>query len=379
MGDPDPSISPLVAKLAEKWAEEIRLGREVSAEQVRREYPQLADLAEPLLATVKLMCGQDAETGSSVFADGGTDAGDHSEFLPIDLANIGPVPDPLPPVPKQIGGYEINRQIGRGGMGLVFDARHVELDKRVALKILLHTASLNPISQQRFRNESRAASQLDHPNVVEVFDSGVEQGWYYFAMRMVDGYDLAQLISAVRKDGPPVEDADPQTDRQVTHCQEFASVHLGQYRSTDWWNRSVQIAIQIARALQHAHSRGVVHRDIKPSNLILDHDGKPWVTDFGLTLSDNNVTLTRTGDLLGTIRYMSPEQVAAGSQPTDHRTDIYSLGVTLYELVTLEPALQGSSHAHLLDQLRQPMIRSPRRRLREVPRDLDAVISKACA
>ncbi len=280
----------------------------------------------------------------------------------------------IPDLHAAIGDFRIIREIGRGGMGVVYEAEQLSLSRRVALKVLPFAAMLNPRQLQRFKNEALAAAQLDHPHIVDVFGVGCDRGVHYYAMRYIDGHTLAEVVRQLRaarstsdlpdskpasrsagRHQPRAEQGDalvaeqPQSER---HTQPITSISTnGSAAEPRFFRVLARLAADLAGALEHAHEHGVVHRDIKPSNLILDHQGKPWVTDFGLAQIETNQTLTISGDLIGTLRYMSPEQLLARRVSIDHRTDIYSLGVSIYELITLQPAFSGDDRQELLRQI----------------------------
>src|SRR6185436_5415560 len=230
-------------------------------------------------------------------------------------------------------------------MGIVYEAHQKSLNRQVALKILPFAAVLDPRQIARFRNEAQAAAQLHHAHIVPVFAVGQEQGVYYYAMQFIDGQSLEQAIVEIapseQQRSTNSTKANGTANGTTSTLQFHPSSALVSQRSVERgeiFRTVARLGRQAAQALQHAHEHGIVHRDIKPSNLLIDHTGKLWVTDFGLARiqSDNGVTLT--GDVVGTLRYMSPEQ-ASGSAMVDAQTDVYSLGVTLYELLT-------RTHAH---------------------------------
>ena len=259
-------------------------------------------------------------------------------------------------------------------MAVVYEAEQLSLGRRVALKILPFAATLDPRRLQRFKNEALAAAQLDHPNIVNVLAVGCERGVHYYAMRYVEGRTLAEAVRELRRPAGTVA-AGAETVRPPQGL-------LTTERSTQdpaYFRGVAQVGIQVAEALDHAHTVGVVHRDIKPSNLLLDERGKAWVTDFGLAHIEAGGTLTLTGDLLGTLRYMSPEQASGQRLPVDHCTDIYSLGVTLYELLTLEPAFPGEERHALLQHIATKEPAPPRQHNPAVPRDLETIVLKAMA
>jgi tetratricopeptide (TPR) repeat protein len=255
-----------------------------------------------------------------------------------------------------LGDYRLVREIGRGGMGVVYEADQLSLGRRVALKVLPFAATLDSRQLQRFKNEAQAAAALHHENIVPIYGVGCEHGVHYYAMQFIEGQTLAQLIADYKQN----------PGRQIILATGPA-----------FFRMVANLGVQAARALDHAHGLGVVHRDIKPANLLVDAQGKLWITDFGLAHCQSQAGLTLTGDLVGTLRYMSPEQALAGRAPTDHRSDIYSTGATLYELLALEPALSGQDRQELLRQIAQDEPRLPRRLNRGIPVDVETIILKA--
>jgi serine/threonine protein kinase len=263
-----------------------------------------------------------------------------------------------------LGDFRLLREVGRGGMGIVYEAEQISLHRRVALKVLPFAAALDPRQLQRFQNEAQAAALLHHPNIVPVHAVGCERGVHYYAMQFIDGQSLATLIrelqqaAGARRPGPVVKGpAVPWTagpDRPAADAGDGTSSPAAALstehsaRRSQFFRRMARLVRTAAEALDHAHQLGVVHRDIKPANLLLDGRGNLWITDFGLALLQNKAGLTTTGELVGTLRYMSPEQASAQRGPLDHRTDIYALGVTLYELLTLEPLFASTDGNHLL-------------------------------
>ena len=251
------------------------------------------------------------------------------------------------PVGQRFGGYVVEEELARGGQGVVLRARHTEFDRAIALKLLLDS---DRVGGRRFEQEARVLAQLKHPNLPRVFDLGVERGVPYMAMKFIEGQTLAEVIEAEKRDGHEWS-RDSSSGDSASGSR--TSVHL---------SRSKQIARvgrDVARALEAAHAAGVLHRDIKPGNLILDDDGKIWVTDFGLAKVEHADDLTQSGSLLGTPRYMAPEAIEGWADP---RTDVYGVGVSLYELLTGEPPFSGESRAELLRHIeeREPM--RPRKR-----------------
>jgi hypothetical protein len=248
-----------------------------------------------------------------------------------------------------LGDYTLRRQIGRGGMGTVYDAWQNSMARRVALKVLPRALAADTRADTRFIREAQIAGKLDHPNVVHVHGTGVEEQVPYYAMEYVEGETLAQVLAKLK---------DAERETETPFGQKDSVVHFG----------------KLADGLQHAHSKGVVHRDIKPSNLILDGEGR--ILDFGLARFEGQEALTLSGDFVGTPAYMSPEQAKKQKIPLDHRTDIYSLGVTLYELLTHQQPFRGKDHAETLSQIIERDPRPPRQLNGRVPQDLETIVLK---
>lgn len=238
------------------------------------------------------------------------------------------------------GRYRLGREIGRGAMGAVHEATHLDLGRRVALKILHVLQGSDRERRERFLREARTAARLHHSHIVSVFDVGEVDGVPFYAMEFVDGRSWDRLVGAAETTPDRVAD----------------------------------LGARVARALEYAHDRGVVHRDIKPANLLLGDDGVPWITDFGLARHVDDAGLTRTGAVLGTPRFMSPEQAAG--DPVDARADLYALGATLYELLSGEPLFRGSSTGEVLGRVVQERPIPLRRLVPGVPRDLETIVHK---
>ena len=277
---------------------------------------------------------------------------------------------------EDLGDFQLIRQIGCGGMGIVYEARQRSLGRRVAVKVLPYTGMLNSTQLQRFRNEAQAAASLHHPNIVNAFFVGHERGVHFYAMRYVEGKSLADFIGestgADRLEGANSDDPCPSLDTKP-----LATLSTQRDADVRKYYRSVaQLGIQCAKALNYAHSMGIVHRDIKPSNLLVDHDAHLWVTDFGLASTQTEATITASGDLIGTLRYMSPEQLD-GRPNIDGRTDICSLGLTLYELLTGQAAFTAARRNELARQVREQIPPPPSAIRPSIPCDLDTIILKA--
>lgn len=251
---------------------------------------------------------------------------------------------------QRLGDFEIVREVGRGGMGVVYEAVQRSLDRRVALKVLPAGVLLGgPTASKRFAREAAIAARLHHPHLVPVYAVGEEQGIHYFAMQFIEGRSLSARVKGKRREGTRADAA--------------------------WRERVVRWGAEVAEALAHAHAQGTIHRDVKPSNLLVDEDGAAWVTDFGLARGDALASITFTGDIVGTARYMSPEQ-ASGSRDLDPRTDVYSLGATLYELLALTPPFDGESREEVLNQIATRDAKPLRRVDRGIPRELETIVTR---
>ncbi len=288
--------------------------------------------------------------------------------------------------PESLGDFRIVKELGRGGMGVVYEAVQLSLGRRVALKVLPFAAALDSRQLQRFMNEAQAAAHLHHPNIVPVYAVGCERGVHFYAMQMIEGQNLATIVDARRGESGrkhrtgseptgPIRRTTPMPET-VSNAATQAST-LKSDRPASFHRTAAKFIVQAAEALDYAHQNGVVHRDIKPANLLIDVSGNLWITDFGLALFHTDAGLTQSGDLLGTLRYMSPEQAGGPRGLIDHRTDVYSLGATLYELLTLNPIFNGTDRQTLLNQIIREEPNSPRQIDRTIPLDLETIVLKA--
>jgi serine/threonine protein kinase/Flp pilus assembly protein TadD len=292
---------------------------------------------------------------------------------------------------QPLGDFEIVREVGRGGMGVVYEAVQLSLGRRVALKVLPFASTLDAKQLQRFKNEAHAAAQLHHTNIVPVHATGCERGVHYYAMQYIDGQTVAGMLEELRPHsgrecpdaGLPTGPYLPSPQALDTAAGETATPLVAamteerSHKSPAFFRTVARLGVQAALALEHAHGLGVIHRDIKPGNLLVDMHGNLWITDFGLAHCQSQAGLTMTGDLVGTLRYMSPEQALAQRVTVDHRTDIYSLGLTLYELLTLEPAFAGRDRQQLLQQIAFEEPCPPRRVNETIPAELETIVLKA--
>jgi len=405
------------ANLLEEITQAVEAGEAVDLAAYEAKYPDLAERLRRLVPALQVL----DEIGLSAVRSSASGRSHRA---------------PLSPIQGMLGDFRIVREIGRGGMGVVYEAEQISLGRRVALKVLPFAAILDPRHLQRFQNEARAAASLKHPHIVSVYSVGCERGVHYYAMEYVDGKTLANVIDELRASSPfplasgrrassPLpsgegsgvrgEDSGQQADLPVslapplplsttpraanTKREPQAGVSTSPTtRVTQFFQTVARLGIQAAEALDHAHQMGIVHRDIKPSNLMVAESGESraesrgrpalsphlsalrlYVTDFGLAMTQQDAALTRTGDLLGTLRYMSPEQVRGSREVVDQRTDIYSLGITLYELLTLRPAFGGENREVILRRIAEDDPPPPRQVNGTIPRDLETIVLKATA
>ncbi|MBI4601616.1 MAG: protein kinase, partial [Planctomycetes bacterium] len=333
---PSSGGSSRVEALLAEYVERLNLGDAVSVEEVRRDHP---DVAQELIEHLRLFLGAARDL-------------------------------PGPAGPRTLGDYTLRRRLGSGGMGVVYEAWQGSVDRLVALKVLPPGVAADSRTVTRFIREAKIAAQLHHPNVVSVYGMGVEADTPWYAMEMVEGETLAQVLAKLKEAEPHAKTPFGFPRDDVAH---FSTV--------------ARCFIEVADGLQQAHAKGIVHRDIKPSNLILDRGrdrggsghilaGTLRILDFGLARLEGEESLTASGDVLGTPLYMSPEQARRRTVPVDHRTDIYSLGATLYEVLVLRPPFRGKDHQDTLSQIieRDPV--EPRKIDPRVHPDLETIVLK---
>jgi serine/threonine protein kinase len=290
-------------------------------------------------------------------------------------------------MPERLGDYRILREIGRGGMGVVYEAEQESLGRHVALKVLSYRRRLGAIQLMRFQREAKAAAGLHHTNIVPVFGVGAQDGVHYYAMQYIHGRGLDSVLEAVSRlrFDAVCEPTIPQfeTDEFSTslatglwndRCCSGIPGALVIANERHYYRRVARLGMQAAEAIAHAHERGIIHRDIKPANLVLDAQGTIWVTDFGLAKDEQAESLTNPGDVVGTLRYMAPERFQG---KTDHRSDIYSLGLSLYEMLTLSPAFPTHRRLELVSAIIEDEPERPRELDPRIPRDLETIVLKA--
>ena len=356
-----------ILTLVNEFVDRTRRGDSLSIEDYCAEHPDYAEELQELLPALDLL----------------------EELQPDDQSSAQQAD-----LPDQIGDYRIVGEIGRGGMGVVYEAEQESLGRRVALKDLPNNLP-SQTARVRFQREARAAGKLHHSNIVPVFEVGEDGDQLFYAMQLIRGRGLDVIIDEL-KDVPKTSetaggqannDRTPSIPRSsvdtpandesdtVSEFPDFSTPDLSSSSTRQTFFRSVaDLAMQAANALEYAHARNVIHRDIKPSNLLLDPDGVLWVTDFGLAKTDDeDATLTNTGDYLGTLRYMSPERFRG---QCDSSADIYAVGLTLYELVVQKPAFEAVDRIRLIYLINNTDPERPRSVDRSIPRDLETIILK---
>lgn len=423
----------LVERLAEEFAARYRRGERPSVAEYAERHPEQARLIRETFNALVMMenlapCSEDS------LAAAGQDARSFASAGRLD----------------HLGDYRIIREMGRGGMGIVYEAEQVSLGRHVALKVLPEERLKNSKHRLRFEREARAAAKLHHTNIVPVFGVGEEDGTSYYVMQFIQGLPLDIVLEELKQinAGPGLSDGSPPCGepramrRDLSAAQAAQSLMAGAFlprgaearadgvikrelgetialetgaalppsqtsnastaavghsdtfsfsRSSVvlpgsasgverkagkrmYWQSVARIGVQVADALQYAHSQGVLHRDIKPANLLLDVRGAVWVTDFGLAKLSDDRQLTQTGDLLGTLRYMAPETFRGQA---DARSEIYSLGLTLYEMLAHRPAFEEHSRKSLIQQVMNAQVEPLGKLNREIPRDLQTIVHKA--
>lgn len=431
---------PSFEEVLERFIEECHAGKSPSVSEYRRAYPQYAESMVELFPALLLL-----------------ERSGRSGKKPAELVAKSP---------ERIDHYRINRLIGRGGMGIVYEAYDESLHRTVALKVLRHFRGEEEQAIRRFRREAQTAAGLHHTNIVPVFGTGFCDGEFYYVMQVIPGLGIDRFLKLFEpKEKKPSEPDDlvlPTTQRWEEKAasgshrsasadaatvlgsqtpleiepveippldstpasepdsgqknvvleerkreQNIVRSFLGgsygdvvQYRKADAkepacpelsalsfeafergelsfsrWCRSVcGVGIQIAQALDYAHRHDVLHRDIKPSNLLLDEGGVVWITDFGLARPASESDLTRSGQIVGTLRYMAPEALSGRFSP---QSDLYSLALTLYEMLAFTPAFDESNYTKLIGQISEGRVAGPRKINRQIPRDLETILLKA--
>ncbi len=400
--------------IAEEFSTRLRSGETPTIEEYATRYPEHAELLRsvlPSIALVERVSITDEQQRK------------RSDSQPRLATAAG--------APQSLGDFDIVREIGRGGMGVVFEAVQRSLNRRVALKVISGLISGNSKHGARFRREAEAAASLHHTNIVPIYGIGEDHGMQYYAMQLIDGVTLHDVIECLRNNevdstligeaahrmlskantetATPFSTEGSMTTDSISEARVRASKEatiavdeakpewttpIAQTRiermaketpksepvthsklTREYYRNVARTIANTANALSYAHHQRVLHRDIKPANLLLDREGTVWITDFGLARRTDLDAETQTGEILGTLRYMAPEQIAGSG---DARVDIYSLGLTLFELLTLKPAIE-SPKLRLLDPECNSVIRNPRSIQSNIPPDLATITLKACA
>ena len=408
-----PPNEPLdIESLAEQFLHRCQSGEPVSVEDYARAHPDLADEIRDLFPTIATLEQAKVESAS----------------VPLQSFEH----------PKQLGEFELVREIGRGGMGIVYEAVQASLNRRVAVKVLPQRTFFNTTRLDRFRREARTAAGLQHPHIVPIYSVGDDEGVHYLVMRLIEGAGLDDLVRLVdrksqgespsgslssvslsmddTREGDYLSDslaiglmandfsgvspegaASAATKGEDALTTAFSAdgaslagstesigalAHRAQQAMADrqlgddYFRAIARIGKQAAQALAYAHDKGTLHRDIKPANLLLDCDGNCWITDFGLAKAIENDDLSRSGELVGTLRYMAPEQLQGEVSPS---TDLYSLGLTLYELVTFRAPFEAPTPSQVIHKISQHRPPGPRQLNPAVPVDLERIILHAIA
>ena len=382
-----------VAEFLDVFAQALESGDDEAADRILHEHPELLHQAAGHIESLRLLC-QPKPQPKPKQARRKTTTRKRPPGVDVTASTLGD--------------YQIHREIGRGGMGIVYEATQISLNRTVAVKVLPFAAILDQQQIRRFRNEAHAAASLHHSHIVPVFGVGCERGVHYYSMQMINGQSLEQSLG-LNQCLRPVRHTNSQLPLGRTSTHELIprfGIERGlrkniadfdlQDGSTKVTRRNncstldsvpdrsfirdkVQLAIRVADALHYAHGEGVIHRDIKPSNLLIDEFGKIWIADFGLARVRGVGNLTAEGSVMGTIRYMSPEQISGRHESVDHRTDIYSLGITLYELLTLRPAFAGDHREQLMRSVETHDPVAPRKINPAITVDLETIVFKAIA
>ena len=359
----------LLDSVVEDFTLRLRSGERPAISEYKEKYPSVAEDIEELLTSVAMieeLKTQNPPTQSTLKRE-------MKEILKLD----------------RIGDYRIIRELGRGGMGIVFEAEHDSLGRRVAIKVMPNRTFDDEKYLERFRREAQAAANLHHTNIVSVFGIGQTGEHHYYVMEYVDGESLSSILSRLNQlneslthDGKnietivdkgvdPIVQDDSRIEVGIPAVKPTAALFNSSRERVRW---AARLGAQIADGLAYAHALGTLHRDIKPSNLLVDKNETIWLTDFGLVKNLSNQTITKTGDIIGTPQYMAPESFEG---TYDERSETYCLGLTLYEMATLKPAFENASTPELIRKITTTSPLPPRKLDRKIPRDLERIILKA--
>jgi len=376
-----------VDDLAEEFARRWRDGEGPSIEDYAARFPQWAADIRELFPTVLMM----------------------EELKPRgeDHPPLSPASQSFPPPPERLGEYRVIREIGRGGMGVVYEGRHDTLGQQVAIKVLPACLFTTEKQRSRFRREAQAAARLHHTNIIPVFGVGEQAGLCFYVMQLINGVSLDEKIRNSKSEArnPKPEDNEPRMKHGSSTDSNPCSDRVSSVAASSGFGFEIsdfhsvaKIGVQVADALAYAHGQGVLHRDIKPSNLMLDEKGVVWIADFGVAKMAEGVgeaslkpNLTLSGEMVGTLKYMPPERFFGQS---DARGDVYSLGITLYEMLSGHPPFPDTTPQHLIQLIQQGVgdgstgrradaysVRPPPLRTIDatIPVDLETIVLKAAA
>lgn len=342
------STTDLLHELAEDLTRRCQAGERPTVEEYVARHPEMADELRAVLPAILMM-----------------------EEIKPRREEPSPKSAAVAPMPDRIGEYRLIREIGRGGMGIVYEAEQEALGRRVALKVLLPHLLTNERLRARFRREAKAMARLHHTNIVPVFGVGEQDGQCFYVMQLIQGRELDRTDNTPLTDRTrSLEGSLPIASSETSANREKSTLPMQSCRDI------ARIGCQVADALAYAHGMGVLHRDIKPSNLMLDEHGAVWVTDFGVAKILEETNLTQSGDIVGTLRFMPPERFTGQS---DARGDIYSLGITQYELLAGRPAFPNTSPQELIYHISHNNLPSMRTNDRDIPTDLETIVLKAAA
>lgn len=389
----DTDRDPLESVGAE-YAERCRLGERVSIEEYAERFPDLATEIRELFPTIQAMEQLNAKRA-----------------MESGLRQQG--------IPAQLGDYRVIGEIARGGMGVVYEAEQISLARRVAIKVLPQRTLRGTRDVIRFEREAQTAAKLHHSNIVPVFGVGHDEGHHYIVMQLIRGVGLDEILTETKRLVTGSVPADPITSGRSSTVKRSAvglleselrndtvkngntetllsdsSTDVGQQEprkthipvpsllqiqsavDATYYKNVARIGLQAAEALQYAHAHNTLHRDVKPGNLLLDSEGCVWMADFGLAKAMESDSVTNSGDVVGTLAYVAPERFRG---ETTSRSDIYSLGLTLHEMLTLQKAFTGEDRMTIMNQVANERLPSPRKINPDVPRDLETIVMKAAA
>lgn len=336
--------------LATEFSERGRRGENPSIEEYLERYPELADGINELFPIVAALEQWKSDRESELLRD----------HLPEQFGFT------------QLGDCKIVREIGRGGMGVVFEGLQGKLQRRVAVKLLPWRISMVPHRQDRFEHEARTIAKLGHASIVPIYSFGRHDDYAFYVMQYVESVGLNRIIE--RLDESDLVWFSEEIAAARGCSPETPSGPGQQGIRRDSWKTFARMGLQVTEALRHAHDQGVLHNDVKPANLLIDASGRIWVTDFGLAEEIDPDAEVSDDRVNGTLRYMAPERFAGVS---DETSDIYSLGITLFELITRVPAFSAGNRTALVEQISTGQVQRPRDINREIPAALDAIVRKA--